>query len=132
MFEGSHTAEAVSLKIQEILERFLIKNKVKFIISDSAANMVRGKQFYRVIFATSWLLILGMRNLNDLRAKDLAKDEAMEDDSGATVDLSPDEEVAQTLEEVAAVEAILKELDVLYKNSLYIRIGCLSHKVSLY
>ena len=28
LFEGSHTAEAVSLKIQEILERFLIKNKV--------------------------------------------------------------------------------------------------------
>ena len=131
MFEGSHTAEAVSLKIQEILERFLIKNKVKFIISDSAANMVRGKQFYRVIFATSWLLILGMRNLNDLRAKDLAK-EAAEDDSEAIIDLSPDEEVSQALEEVAAVEAILKELDVVYKNSLYIRIGCLSHKVSLF
>ena len=99
---------------------------------DSAANIVRGKQFYRVIFAKLWLLILGMRNLNDLQAKDLAKDEAAEDDSEATVDLSPNKEVAQALEEVAAVEAILKELDVVYKTSLYIRIGCLSHKVSLF
>ena len=78
------------------------------------------------------VVILGMRNLNDLRAEDLAKDEAGEDDSEAIVDLSPDEEVAQALEEVAAVEAILKELDVVYKTSLYIRIGCLSHKVSLF
>ena len=78
------------------------------------------------------VVILGMRNLNDLRAEDLAKDEAGEDDSEAIVDLSPDEEVAQALKEVAAVEAILKELDVVYKNSLYIRIGCLSHKVSLF
>ena len=99
---------------------------------DSAANIVQGKQFYRVIFAKLWLLILGMRNLNDLQAKDLAKDEAAEDDSEATVDLSPNKEVAQALEEVAALEAILKELDVVYKTSLYIRIGCLSHKVSLY
>ena len=99
---------------------------------DLAPNIVRGKQFYRVIFAKLWLLILGMRNLNDLQAKDLAKDEAVEDDSEATVDLSPDEEVAQALEEVAAVEAVLKELDVVYKTSLYIRIGCLSHKVSLF
>ena len=93
--------------------------------------MVRGKRFYRVIFAIMAVLILGMRNLNDLRAKDLAK-EAAEDDSEAIIDLSPDEEVAQALEEVVAVEAILKELDVVYKTSLYIRIGCLSHKVSLY
>ena len=78
------------------------------------------------------VVILGMRNLNDLRAEDLAKDEAGEDDSEAIVDLSPEEEVAQALEEVVAVEAVLKELDVVYKTSLYIRIGCLSHKVSLF
>ena len=72
-----------------------------------------------------------MQNLNDLRAKDLAK-EAAEDDSEAIIDLFLDKEVAQALEEVVAVEAILKELDVVYKTSLYIKIGCLSHKVSLY
>ena len=93
--------------------------------------MVRGKRFYRVIFAIMAVLILGMQNLNDLRAKDLAK-EAAEDDSESIIDLFPDKEVAQALEEVVAVEAILKELDVVYKTSLYIRIGCLSHKVSLY
>ena len=52
LFEGSHTAQAVATKINEILKTFLIENKVKYIVSDSAANMVRGMAlFYRVIFA---------------------------------------------------------------------------------
>ena len=42
-FEGAHTAEAVAEKIHKILKEFLIQNKVGFIVSDSASNMVAGK-----------------------------------------------------------------------------------------
>ena len=48
LFEGSHTASAVAAKINEILKKFLIENKVKYIVSDSAANMVRGMIYYSI------------------------------------------------------------------------------------
>ena len=70
-----------------------------------------------------------MKNLNDLRAKDLAKEEVEEEDDEDLVNLSPGEEVAEAIKEANTVEAVLKELDIVYKNSLYTRIGCLSHKV---
>ena len=47
------------------------------------------------------------------------------------VNLSPGEEVAEAIKEANTVEAVLKELEIVYKNSLYTRIGCLSHKVLL-
>ena len=46
LFEGSHTADAVAAKINEILKKFLIQNKVKFIVSDSASNMVKGMIYF--------------------------------------------------------------------------------------
>ena len=70
-----------------------------------------------------------MKNLNDLRAKDLAKEEVEEENDEDLVNLSPGEEVAEAIKEANTVEAVLKELDIVYKNSLYTRIGCLSHKV---
>ena len=70
-----------------------------------------------------------MKNLNDLRAKDLAKEEVEEENDEDLVNLSPGEEVAEAIKEANSVEAVLKELDIVYKNSLYTRIGCLSHKV---
>ena len=74
--------------------------------------------------------ILGVKNLNDLRAKDLAKEEVEEEDEDEDlVSLSPGEEAAEAIKEASSVEAVLKELDIVYKNSLYTRIGCLSHKV---
>ena len=72
-----------------------------------------------------------MKNLNDLRAKDLAKEEVEEEDDEDLVNLSPGEEVAEAIKEANTVEAVLKELEIVYKNSLYTRIGCLSHKVLL-
>ena len=42
-FEGSHTADAVAEKIHKILKEFLIQNKVGYVVSDSASNMVAGK-----------------------------------------------------------------------------------------
>ena len=52
-----------------------------------------------------------------------------EEDDEDLVNLSPGEEVAEAIKEANTVEAVLKELDIVYKNSLYTRIGCLSHKV---
>ena len=72
-----------------------------------------------------------MKNLNDLRAKDLAREEVEEEDDEDLVNLSPGEEVAEAIKEANTVEAVLKELEIVYKNSLYTRIGCLSHKVLL-
>ena len=72
-----------------------------------------------------------MKNLNDLRAKDLAKEEVEEENDEDLVNLSPGEEVAEAIKEANTVEAVLKELEIVYKNSLYTRIGCLSHKVLL-
>ena len=45
LFEGSHTAAAVAAKINEVLKKFLIESKVKYITSDSAANMVGGNYY---------------------------------------------------------------------------------------
>ena len=72
--------------------------------------------------------ITGVKNLNDLRAKDLAKEEMDENDEEQIV-LTPEEEIAEALKEVESVEAILQEVELIYKDSLYIRIGCLCHKV---
>ena len=131
LFEGSHTADAVASKIQEIVQRFLIQSKVRYIISDSAANMVRGsKNILELSLPFMAVYILGVKNLNDLRAKDLAKEED-DDDEDLVVNLSPGEEVAEAIKEANTVEAVLKELEIVYKNSLYTRIGCLSHKVLL-
>ena len=44
MFEGAHNAERIAEKIQEIIKRYLIENKVAYIISDSASNMIKGKE----------------------------------------------------------------------------------------
>ena len=44
MFEGVHTSERIAEKIQEIIKRYLIENKVAYIISDSASNMIKGKK----------------------------------------------------------------------------------------
>ena len=71
--------------------------------------------------------ILGVRNLNDLRAKDLAKDEDGNEED--IINLTPVEEIAEAVKEVETVEAIMKEVELVYKDSLYIRIGCLCHKV---
>ena len=45
MFVGAHTAENLAKKIQEIIKRYLIENKVAYITSDSASNMVKGKKW---------------------------------------------------------------------------------------
>ena len=72
--------------------------------------------------------ILGVKNLNVLRAKDLAKDEN-ENDEEEFVLLTPEEEISEALKEVESVETLLREVELVYKDSLYTRIGCLCHKV---
>ena len=68
-----------------------------------------------------------MKDLNKLRARDLAaEDEDLED---AKTDLDPDREVEEALEEAKALDDVLKELDAYYGTSEYTRLGCLSHKV---
>ena len=42
LFEGAHTASAVAEKIHKILKDFLIQNKIGYVVSDSASNMVAG------------------------------------------------------------------------------------------
>ena len=69
---------------------------------------------------------LGVKNLNDLRAKDLEEDEEEE------IVLTPEEEIAEAIKEVETVEAVLHEVELIYKDSLYTRIGCLCHKVRFY
>ena len=49
-----------------------------------------------------------MRNLNDLRAKDLATTEEADDLDEAVVDMSPVKEIEAAQKEVEALEAVLE------------------------
>ena len=72
-----------------------------------------------------------MRNLNDLRLKDLATIEEADDLDEAVVDMSPVKEIEAALKEVEALEAVLDDLESFYGISLYTRLGCASHKVGI-
>ena len=74
------------------------------------------------------IFLLGVKNLNELRAKDLAKEPNDEDEEDSVL-LTTEAEVAEALKEIEAIEELLREADLIYKDSLYIRIGCLCHKV---
>ena len=73
-----------------------------------------------------------MRNLNDLRAKDLATVDDAEDLDEAVVDLSPAKEIEAAQKEVEALEIILQEMEAFYESSQYQRLGCASHKVWIF
>ena len=75
---------------------------------------------------------LGVKNLNDLRANDLAAAEDENENEEEEIVLTPEEEIAEAIKEVETVEAVLHEVELIYKDSLYTRIGCLCHKVRFY
>ena len=101
-------------------------------MSDSASNMVAGIIKFRVFFVSIKYANLGMRNLNDLRAKDLATVDEAEDLDEAVVDLSPAEEIEAAQKEIEALETVLEELESFYGSSTYQRLGCASHKVGIF
>ena len=41
-FDGSHTGVAIGDKLLEIMKSYNIENRVKFVTSDSASNMIKG------------------------------------------------------------------------------------------
>ena len=71
-----------------------------------------------------------MKNLNELRAKDLAAAEDGSDLEDAQDNLPPDKEIQEAIEEAMALDSMLQDLDSYYGTSEYTRLGCLSHKVS--
>ena len=71
----------------------------------------------------------GVKNLNELRAKDLASEAGDETDVEAELDLTPEQEIEAVLEDAKALDAMLQDLDSYYGTTLYTRLGCLCHKV---
>jgi hypothetical protein len=52
-FEGSHTGQKISDKCTAIVENFQIQEKVAFVVTDNAANMVKAFQESSELFASS-------------------------------------------------------------------------------
>ena len=68
-----------------------------------------------------------MKDLNELRARELASEDGTDEDVEA--DLSPDREIEEAIEEAQALDNMLQDLDSYYGTTEYTRLGCLSHKV---
>ena len=72
-----------------------------------------------------------MRNLNEMRCADLNSVTGADIEDGR-IDMSKEEEIGASIEEAEVLDKILVELNDFYKTTEYVRLGCLSHKVSEY